>query len=295
MSIELRESVTTAPVKSGNRWKVIVARPGEGSSGTYSEELFRRDAEKIIAPGGQMFINHDISRNPKDMLGTYPDGSYWDEDEKAVIAEAEIFSHWKEFVEEVGPHCGASLFALGEADEDGNVTAILEDPLNGADLVARPGLAGSGLAEKLYESAVKADSERPSTTVVQENTNGEAMDEETKALIASLVTKVDSLVAEKETAQAQEAQVQADEAAAEARVEAFATAVTAIEEADLLAPQKAEILEAAKKGADVAPLIESATKIREAAVEAAKDLNESSNSDGRIVTSGSYPEFGAWK
>src|SRR5690606_28787043 len=113
-----------------NRWRVIVAKPGVGSSGTYSEDLFKRDAEKIVPAGGQMFINHDDSRNPKDMLGTYPEGSYWDSEENAVVAEAEIFSHWKEFVEEVGPHCGVSLYAMGEADEEGNVTAIIEDRLN---------------------------------------------------------------------------------------------------------------------------------------------------------------------
>src|SRR5690606_22263815 len=150
-TLHLKESTAEAPVKKGKRWRVIVARPGKGSSGTYSEELFRRDAHKIIAPGAQSFINHDSTRNPKDMIGIFPEAAYFDENEKAVVAELEVFSHWEKFVDEVGPHCGISLYALGEADEDGNVTAIVEDRLNGADLVSRPGLVGSGLAEKLYE------------------------------------------------------------------------------------------------------------------------------------------------
>lgn len=291
MAIELRESVATAPVKKGNRWRVIVARPGQGSSGNYSEEMFARDAEKIIAPGGQMFINHDDTRNPKDMLGVYPEGSFWDADEKAVVAEAEIFSHWKDFVEEVGPHCGVSLYALGEADEDGNITAIIEDRLNGADLVARPGLIGSGLAEKLYESA-KARVQETNTTVVKEENEGDNMEKEVLDAVQKLADQVAALVADKETAKAQEAQVKADEAAAEARVEAFATAVAAVEEADLLAPQKAEILEAAKKGADVAPLIESAKKVKEAALEAVK-VQESSQ--GRVITESGEFKIGAYR
>lgn len=289
--IELRESTQAAPVKSGNRWRVIVARPGVGSSGTYSEELFRRDAEKIIAPGGQMFINHDISRNPKDMLGTYPQGSYWDEDEKVVVAEAEIFSHWKDFVEEVGPHCGVSLFAMGESDEDGNITAIIEDPLNGADLVARPGLKGSGLAEKLYESAIKHDSGKPSATVAQED--GRNNMEKVEKALADLTDLVKTLVAKEETAKAHEAQVKADEAEAVARVEAFATAVEALDKAELLDVQRAEILEAAKKGADVAPLIESAIKVRDAALEAVK-AKDADSGQGRIIGEAAST-FGAWK
>lgn len=281
MTVKIRESVATAPVKTGNRWRVVVARPGVGSSGTYSEDMFRRDAEKIIAPGGQMFINHDDTRNPKDMLGTYPEGSYWDENEKAVIAEAEIFSHWKDFVEEVGPHCGVSLYALGESDEDGNITAIVEDRLNGADLVARPGLIGSGLAEKLYESAVKAGSVETNTTVVKENDEGDNMEKEVLDAVQKLTDQVAALVADKETAKAQEAQVTADEAVAEARVEAFATAVAAVEEADLLAPQKAEILEAAKKGMDVTPLIESAKAVKAAAIESVRQVEEAA---GTVLT-----------
>lgn len=275
--IDLRESTTEAPKKTGNRWRVIVARPGKGSSGTYSEELFRRDAEKIIAPGGQMFINHGTDRNPKDMLGIYPEGSFWDEDEKAVVAEVDIFSHWKEFVEEVGPHCGASLFALGESDEEGNVTAIIEDRMNGADLVARPGLVGSGLAGKLYESAIAGSDKEPTVTVAEE-ANGVKMEEKLDKLI-DLMT---SYVADKKTEDSAKAQVEADEAVAAARVESFAAAVKAVDEADLFESQRESILESAKAGVDVAPLIEAAAQVKG---EAIASLKESADvQDGRILS-----------
>lgn len=279
----LRESVTEAPVKSGNRWRVIVARPGQGSSGKYSAEMFRRDGHKIIAPGGQSFINHDDSRNPKDMIGVYPEGSFWSEDDQAVVSELEVFSHWKQFVEEVGPHCGISLYALGEADEDGNVTAIIEDRLNGADLVARPGLVGSGLAEKLYESAKAHVSENaPSAEVVEdhgkENNNMAYSDEQISALIAA----VESLVSA-QTAKAEKA-VEADvieTAVTEAR-KAVRTQFQAIEDADLLPSQKAELLEAAEAGQDVSGRIAKAVEIKAEALAAAKAEESHDETPGRV-------------
>jgi hypothetical protein len=278
--IPIREAVTDAPVKKGNRWRVIVAKPGQGSSGTYSEDLFRRDAHKIIAPGGQAFINHDDSRNPKDMLGTYPEGSFWSEEDRAVVSELEVFSHWKEFVEEVGPHCGVSLYALGEQDDEGNVTAIIEDRLNGADLVARPGLVGSGLAEKLYESAIAGSDDTKATAVVEGKDNDMEFEKVVEA-ISALTAQVEALVADKNSAVAVEAQVQADAEAVAEAVASFEAAVKAVDDAELLAPQKTEILEAAKKGADVTPLIESAKAIKEAALAAVSA--EAVVTEGRVL------------
>lgn len=259
--LAIRESVTEAPVKKGNRWRVIVARPGQGSSGFYSEDMFRRDAHKIIAPGGQAFINHDDSRNPKDMLGVYPDGSFWSEEDKAVVSELEVFSHWKAFVEEVGPHCGISLYALGEADEEGNVTAIQEDRLNGADLVARPGLVGSGLAEKLYESAI-AGSEQPSVTAAQEERKLE-MEKDVQDAFDALHALIAPLVTEKQTAQTEAAQVAANEEVVEERLSAYDAAVEAIEAAELPAEAAKSLRAEARKGTDVAPLIEFAKSVKD--------------------------------
>lgn len=262
MSIAIRESVTEAPVKKGNRWRVIVARPGQGSSGFYSEDLFRRDAHKIIAPGGQSFINHDDSRNPKDMIGVYPEGSFWSEEDKAVVSELEVFSHWKDFVEEVGPHCGISLYALGEADEEGNVTAINEDRLNGADLVARPGLIGSGLAEKLYESAKAQTVVEPSVTSAQEERKLE-MEKDVEERFSALEALLTSLVTEKQTAQEEAAQVAADEKVVEERLDAYDAAVEAIEAAELPADAAKALRAEARKGTDVAPLIEFAKSVKD--------------------------------
>lgn len=294
MSIAIRESVSEAPVKSGNRWRVIVARPGQGSSGFYSEDVFRRDASKIIAPGGQAFINHDDTRNPKDMIGIYPEGSYWSEEDNAVVSEMEVFSHWKAFVEEVGPHCGISLYAMGEQDGEGNVTAFIEDRLNGADLVARPGLVGSGLAEKLYESA-KAQVQKTSTTAVVENGNEMELEEKVDALVAKIDALTSAIVAEKETAQAEKVQAEADAEAVKNAVEAYDAAVKAVDEADLLQPQREALLSAAKRGEDITEAIESAKAVKEAAVQAAR-VSESAG--GRFLgteSAGLDVTIGRWK
>lgn len=288
--IAIRESVTEAPVKKGNRWRVIVARPGRGSSGDYSTEMFRRDAHKIIAPGGQSFINHDDSRNPKDMIGVYPEGSFWSDEDNAVVSELEVFSHWKEFVEEVGPHCGISLYALGESDEDGNVTAIIEDRLNGADLVARPGLVGSGLAEKLYESAIKQGSDdKPGVTSALEERKLE-MDEKDREAIAALTTAVQALVTDKQAAQAEAAQVDADEKVVEERLDAYDAAVEAIEAAELPADAAKSLRAEARKGADVAKLIEFAKTVADGAVTRIAEAQD----QGRDLGNKTESKFGAF-
>lgn len=288
--IAIRESVTEAPVKKGNRWRVIVARPGKGSSGDYSTEMFRRDAHKIIAPGGQSFINHDDSRNPKDMIGVYPEGSFWSEEDNAVVSELEVFSHWKEFVEEVGPHCGISLYALGESDEDGNVTAIIEDRLNGADLVARPGLVGSGLAEKLYESAIaQVSEEEPSVTAAQEERKLE-MDEKDREAIAALTTAVQALVTDKQAAQVEAAQATADEKVVEERLDAYDAAVEAIEAAKLPEDAAKSLRVEARKGVDIAPLIEFAKTVADGAVTRIAEAQD----QGRDLGNKTETKFGAF-
>lgn len=263
VKLAIRESVTEAPVKKGNRWRVIVARPGQGSSGTYSEELFRRDAAKLIPAGAQSFINHG-ERDPEKMIGVFPDGGYFDEDEKAVVADLQVFEHWKSWVEEMAPHVGMSLYAMGAADEDGNVTEIHEDAYNGADLVARPGLSGSKIAEKLYEAAVNAVSEEPGVTAAQEERKLE-MEKDVQEAFDALRALIAPLVTEKQTAHEAAAQATADEKVVEERLDAYDAAVEAIEAAELPADAAKSLRAEARKGTDVAPLIEFAKSVKEGA------------------------------
>lgn len=143
------------------------------------------------------------------------------------------------------------------------MTAIIEDRLNGADLVARPGLVGSGLAEKLYESAIaQVSEEKPSVTAAQEERKLE-MDEKDREAIAALTTAVQALVTDKQAAQVEAAQATADEKVVEERLDAYDAAVEAIEAAELPADAAKSLRAEARKGADVAKLIEFAKAVKD--------------------------------
>lgn len=282
------ESVAEAPVKRDNgRWLVAIATPGQGSSGYYAEDMLKEYGPVAFPAGAKAFINHESSRNPKDMIGTYPEGAYWDEDRKQLMGELETFSHWKQFVEEVGPHCGISIYMAGDSDEDGNVTKLVENVQNGADLVSYPGLSGSGFVEML-ESA-RAGSEEPPVALAEDNDGKDATRMEEK--LDKLIELMTAFAATK-TAEAQEtAQVEADEALAQERIDAFESAVEAIDAADLTPAQKKALRVEAKAGSDVTKLIEAQVALK------AEILQESGATlvEGRVVTSGSASFSTPWK
>lgn len=254
------ESLSEAPVKKDNgRWLVAIATPGQGSSGYYSEDMLSTYGPVAFPAGAKSFINHEGSRNPKDMIGVYPEGAYWDEDRKQLMGELEVFSHWKGFVEEVGPHCGVSIYMAGESDKEGNVVRLIENRQNGADLVSYPGLEGSGFVEML-ESARRAGSEQPTVALTEEKNEGKDALMEEK--VDKLLELFEKFVATTE-AKAQEAvQVEADEALAQERLDAFEGAIEAIESADLTEAQKKTLRAEAKAGVDVAPLIEAQVELK---------------------------------
>lgn len=182
----LAESSSSTLTKNGKRWKATLAVPGMGSSGFYSEEVLKEYGPLALAPGAKAFIDHDSTRSPKDMIGVYPDGAWWDEETGTLVGELEVFPHWSDFVEAVGPHAGLSIYMMGETDSDGNVTALIPDQMNGVDLVSYPGLAGSGLVEKLYESAKAALATEDSHTDVEDTENTEGMDMDRDELLTIL-------------------------------------------------------------------------------------------------------------
>lgn len=118
------------------------------------------------------------------------------------------------------------------------------------------------------------------------------MDEKVLEKLDALSTIVQSLVAEKTSKAEESAQHEADAKAVEAAVAAYDAAVKLIDEADLLEPQVAALRAEALKGADVAPLIESAKAIKDAAVEAAKA--DSDESTGRTLGEGAGFKSTAW-
>lgn len=287
----LTEASGSTLTRNGKRWKGVLAVPGQGSSGFYSEEVLREFGPTALAPGAKAFIDHDTVRSPKDMIGVYPDGAVWDDELGALVGELEVFPHWQEFVEAVGPHAGLSIYMMGETDADGNVTALIPDRMNGVDLVSYPGLVGSGLVEKLYESAKAALATEDSDMDVQDadTVYTEGMDMEKEELLTILEGfKAEITAAVIESVKPVEEEVSAEEETAEA-ADMAAVAEVAVE-AGIPAELRAEIYEAAKSMThDEALALVEARKntvdaIRKAVSESAKV--EAAAPAGRVVEAG---------
>jgi hypothetical protein len=193
-------------------------------------------------------------------VGSYPDGGQYEEG-VGVVSELEPLPHWEAFVEAVAPHGGLSIYAMGEADIDGNVTALLPDRQNSVDLVAYPGRPGSGLTQK-FEAARALDLAERTATLAGEKKETK-MTPEQEALLRETNVLLKSFVAEsKEAAEklAKEAvDVNAVKAEAATERKAIVAALKLVNEADLPAPLRDSLVATVENGTtDVAPLLESA-------------------------------------
>jgi hypothetical protein len=168
---------TTAPVKAGNNWRAVLITPGQGSSGFYSESMLREFGPTAFPKGTHSYVDHpkdeSDGRSPKNLMAVLAEDAHY-EDGVGLVAELAVMEHWKEFVEAVAPHTGLSIWASGEGARDDEGTLVVESLVpntqNSVDLVSYAGRAGSGLAEKLYESAIRMQfsSEGTETPMVEE-------------------------------------------------------------------------------------------------------------------------------
>lgn len=282
----LTESSATPLAKSGKRFKAVLITPGKGSSGTYSESLLERDGAKAFPPGTLAFADHPDPENPrrsvKEMIGVYPEGAKF-EPGTGLVSELEPFPHWEAFVEALAPHAGLSIYALGDADIEGNITSLIPDVQNSVDLVAYPGRPGSGLKE-MYEAAAIRNLEERTATLAGEKKETK-MTPEQEAKLDKLAEAFASFVAESKDAAeklAKEATPEAITAAVEEARKATAAAVHAVHEADLPKPITENLVAAAEKGADVAPLIESAKET----VKVITESLEGNGSKGHVLEEG---------
>jgi hypothetical protein len=300
----LIESTSTTLTQSGKRWKGILARPGQGSSGFYSEEVLREFGPAALAPGSKAFADHNPDRQVRDIVGIYPEGARYEEG-VGLVGELEVFPHWADFVEAVAPHVGLSIYMMGETDVDGNIVELMPNRQNSVDLVAYPGLEGSGIVERLYESAVARSRQIENsvgqltvddvvTAIVEDEKMENQMDEQKiVALFEALTAKVDALDVKVSGIVTLSEQAAADVAA---NVDAFDVAeelTTAVAEAKLPESGRKRVIESVKAGVAVADAV-AAEKAYVA--EIVKQVSEAVKVDvvaagqGRIVesTSGAY-------
>lgn len=290
MSKILCETTSAVPVRKANGWLVTVARPGRGSTGTYSAEMLAEYGPVAFPPKTKAWFNHNLpqDRDPRDRMGSYPDGAYWDAEANELRARLVPYKRWDGLLEEMaeaGDELEVSMYALDyDLSESGEVKRIGPHRGNSIDAVGVSGIEGAGVKERLYESLVESAragfSGEPGETGRPGEKESKKMEEKLDKLIAlfeTFVTKQEAAVAE--AAKVEAAEKDNGQVVAEA-LDVRLAALKSIDDAsgDLLPSQVASLRESARKGEDVAPLIESA----KAVVTEFKALSETSVQGGGV-------------
>jgi hypothetical protein len=272
--------------KDGNVFEVVLITAGEGSSGNYTPELLEQSVS-AFPKGTKHWFKHlgwmdSSGHDPRDQWGVTIEDAWYDPAREAIVAKSKVFPRWLEVIEDLVAEGQAEMSISAAAainEETGELIAILYHRTNSVDLVDYAGRPGSEIVQKI-ERARESYKPGAASASVEKGSN---MDEEkVKALIESaLDAKLAPLmgfVNESAATKAQEAQAKVDagalSAAGEKAVEAYRAADALIAEADLLAPQVADLRERAAKGEDITKALESAKSIKEAAVAAAKQSVE---------------------
>ena len=262
MTTLLTESAV-APTKtdSGN-WRATLITPGKGSSGIYTESMLKEHGPLAFPKGTHSYIDHPVAegevRSPKNLMGVLAEDAHY-VDGVGLVAELQVMPHWKEFVEAVAPHTGLSIYAMGEGNrnEEGDIVveSLIPHTQNSVDLVSYAGRPGSGLAEKLYESALAAfaSTEGAAATVETETPmeEGNPNMEEIKAMLEEMNAKFAAL-AETLTAP-EEPTEEVEEIDVNAVAEAVAEAMVA---SNLPEVSRKAVYESLRNGGDVAEAIE---------------------------------------
>lgn len=260
MTIQLNESMG-APIKVGKRWRVTIARPGQGASGYYPESVLKETGPAAFPPGTKSFFNHDPKRDVRDMVGTFPDGAFWNDEEGELQADLEPFPRFRDVLNEAGAAVEVSIHAQGAKDEAGVVRELMFNRANTVDLVGFGGLEGSGLKFQLESmfAAAAAATESDADASAQKEKEGTIMEKEQFEALQKQLTEtralLDAFIAESRT----EAQGKADEQAVAAAVSAkvsealaaYREKETAIDAAGLLPKQAEALKERALNGEEI--------------------------------------------
>ena len=163
---------------------IKIIQPGWGSSGFYKAEVLERDGPKVFTKGLRMFADHPTpteeaerpERSVKDLVATLTTDAAYNATGPAgpgLYAEAKVVDSWKPVVEELAPHIGLSIRALGKAvrgEAEGRKGPIIEGIVaaKSVDLVTAAGAGGKIL--NLFESA-RARAAQPVTPGGEDSMN----------------------------------------------------------------------------------------------------------------------------
>jgi len=152
-------------LRSDGSAAVKIIEPGQGSSGRYDPDVLERDGSAAFPKGTKMYWDHPTEteererpeRSLRDVAATTITDPYFTEsgpDGPGLYTDAQVLSQYRETVEELAPHIGVSIRALGlvnEHDGEAVVEKIAASPHNSIDFVTEPGAGGKVV--ELFESA----------------------------------------------------------------------------------------------------------------------------------------------
>jgi hypothetical protein len=148
---------------TGSRLRIQIINEGQGSSGFYPADVLEQAAtDKVFKAGTLMFADHPTEsedwqrpeRSIKDLAGVLATDAVFEDG--ALIAEANIFTHWREPINDMKDTIGVSIRAGAEVaieDNGGGPVQVIKRLTHAAsvDFVTMAGRGGSIL--EVLESA----------------------------------------------------------------------------------------------------------------------------------------------
>lgn len=156
----LRETAVLAPATaSSGRILVRIIDAGWGSSGYYSAEALEQAAKDRVWPAGtHMYVDHPAAseaferpeRTVRDLAAVLTEDPRYDVTEKALVAEARVFSQWRDPLADMKDAIGVSIRASAEGDlgeAEGRTGFLISRLVEGesVDFVTRAGRGGKVL------------------------------------------------------------------------------------------------------------------------------------------------------
>lgn len=217
------QALVEAALKNDGEVSLKLIAPGWGSSGFYPAEVLKRDGPQVFTKGTKMFWNHPTAaeeaarpeRDLRDLAAELTSDATWDDSRPAgagLYARAKVFSPYQMAVNELAPHIGVSIRALGKVKSgiaEGKKGAVIQaiSSAKSVDFVTSPGAGGKIL--ELFEAA------RQTSEAVSENLEEMKMLNELKAENEQLKSQLNESqkateAAKTEAARLREAKILAD-------------------------------------------------------------------------------------
>ena len=168
-------ALTEKSVKTDGTFPVKIIQPGWGSSGYYPAAVLERDGPNVFKKGLHMYFDHPTlteerdrpERSLRDLAAELTTPARYEANNPAgpgLYAEAKAIGAYRDAINELAPHIGVSIRALGRAKAgtaDGKSGPIIEaiTAAKSVDFVTSPGAGGQVL--QLFEAQRTARTRLP--------------------------------------------------------------------------------------------------------------------------------------